>query len=561
MFRRSFGPRGVCVGSASTATLLVALAGALGGPAGTASRPASRPADPALAQAFLTTGLGLLRKGQSARAAAALRRAIANDPSLIQAHYHLAKACQDTGRTGEALTHYRRFLKLLAAQTKPDPAAAKLKADAERQLKRLDVYRKRWRVVREEFAGRFRALATKHAGKPSCVRALELAVTLTPDDAETKAELAAAKKLLPAVLGPPPTKADPEGAKLLIARARGLGKSGKKAEAAKLLRSACGLSRDAATLSSAAEAYASVGTAAEAAVAVAEALAATEKADEKVKAALRGRLLGLQRRTDPGMRQVEFLLGGFATRAERVAAAVLAGKDVETAEEILTLVLKLIPGRPSAQELMDKLTNKPPTISRLPNLASKWVKCSKANLKQGIVVRTRTMVEMKGVMTKADPYEATLTCAFTPLVWGKTMRTTWRVQQIWPSPKGKRGMMFMFCPLAGPHWAKWIRIGPKWAVSMPKAYADKVLSMKFPTGLYREDGTYEITCSKEGRTFTVLVEGKELLRIGMSEAQNRTAADMPVVLELFTVVPDGEKVHLRATLLDFSCSPDCIRRK
>lgn len=169
MFRRSFGPLGVCVGSASTATLLVALAGALGGPAGTASRPASRPADPALAQAFLTTGLELLRKGQSAGAAGALRRAIANDPSLIQAHYHLAKANEDTGRTGEALTHYRRFLKLLAARAKPDPAAAKLKAEAERQLERLDVYRKRWQVVREEFAGRFRALATKHAGKPSCV--------------------------------------------------------------------------------------------------------------------------------------------------------------------------------------------------------------------------------------------------------------------------------------------------------------------------------------------------------------------------------------------------------
>jgi len=122
-------------------------------------------------------------------------------------------------------------------------------------------------------------------------------------------------------------------------------------------------------------------------------------------------------------------------------------------------------------------------------------------------------------------------------------------------------MMFMSCPLAGQDYNKWLAIGRKWVVSIPSTYDDRFVDKKLLSGLYRENGTYEITCCKEGRTFTVLVEGKELVRIVMSKAQNRTAADMPVLLKLYANVRHGEKVHLRATLLDFSCSPDCIRKK
>ena len=258
---------------------------------------------------------------------------------------------------------------------------------------------------------------------------------------------------------------------------------------------------------------------------------------------------------------MQFLLQSFAARAERLADGAMRGGDAETAEGILTLVLKLIPGRGPAEKLLAKLTNTPPTVNRLPILSSKWVECRKGNLKQGVVRRTRTTAEIEGVKTEADPYEPSLTVRFTPLVWGKSIRATWRVRQIWPSPRGQRGMMFVSCPLGGAEYSKWIAIGPRWAVAIPKGCDNKFVDKKLLSGLYREDGTYEITCCKEGPTFTVLVQGKELVRIKMSKAQDRAASGMPFELKLYTKVPDGEKVHLRAALLDFSCSSDCIRKQ
>ena len=534
--------------------------------AASAPPPASAPAaNPALARTFLATGLELLSKGDLAQAIGALQRAVQNDPSVAEAHYHLARALQRTGRTRQAIESYRRFVELPVDNA--DPAMAPLKADAVRQLARLDVRRRQWRLVREDYAKRFRSLAARHGGKPSCVRALELADKLTPDDAECGSELAAARKLLPAALGPAPAAEDPDGAKLLVNRAASLARSRKPDEAAKVLASVCDLARDSATLALVAEGYLAIRQPAEAAVVILEGLGGVDKVTDKHRSAVRARLLTLQRQADPGVNQTALLCNSLAGRAERLAGQAVAGKDYDTAREILTLVIELAPDRDSARKLLAKLDGGPaaPASARLPDLTSELITYTP---KGGIVVtRTPRTFDVKGPVTKigrGDGIAVNLT--FTPLLWGRDMRATWRVQQVLPSPKDGGCLYVCFWPVANSRTAFVANGSNKEVgiygihVGLKRYYGSaEQIDKEAQKALYREDGTYDITFEKKGLTLTMAVNGHHLSRIVIKDPRYLSGKAVGLSLALTDV--KASRLHIKATLLEFSFSPDCIKPK
>ena len=531
--------------------------------------PATGPAEnPGLARTFYEAGLDLLSKGDHAKAAAPLRRAIQNDTTLTEAHYHLAKAYQKMGQSRRAAEAYRQFVKLILLRTDLDAATRKLKTDAERQLSRLDVFQQEYAIVCADFAKRLRGLAAKHGGKPSCLLALEAAVAITPGDEHAKHELEAAKKLMSSLLPAAAEEGDPEGAQLLIARAVNLVKAGKKDEAAKILASACALARDAATLTAAAEGYLAIGREAQAAGMVTEALAAVEEADEKVRPALRGRLLMLPRKADPGTDKVKLLLVGFAVRAERVAARAYAGKDHDTAQAILTVVVKLVPDRSSAWKLLARLTDTPPSTTRLPNLTATGVKCI---IREGVNVRvTRHAVEVTGVTKKVRPggtADVGVVLGFEPLAWGKRMRATWRVQQLKPTPDAPTTTLWVSFWPAASNMTCFFSYPAKAQASVHSFHGDKKnykstqsCDEETQKQAFRKDGTYELTFEKKGPLCTLVVDGRELGRFEWKD--ERQAAKAPVQFRMYVQGEKGDEnvaVHFKATLLDFSCSPDCIK--
>ena len=87
--------------------MLVALAAC----AGTAARSGSASDDEA-AIANMNLGAGYLRQGNVELAIERLRRALAQDPELVQAHSTIAFAYDQVGSLEEAESHYRRATEL-----------------------------------------------------------------------------------------------------------------------------------------------------------------------------------------------------------------------------------------------------------------------------------------------------------------------------------------------------------------------------------------------------------------------------------------------------------------
>ena len=196
------------------------------------AEPASAPArNPALARQLLAGAKVSLGSRKWADAAAALQKALQYDPSLLEGHYLSGKAQQGLGKTGEAIGHYKTFLKLTESQAALSGEQAKWAADAKGQLGRLCVFLRQWWELREAYAKQFRALAWGEGGMPSCVRALEIAVSLVPEKAGAKLELKMARSLVADVVPTPAKKADPETAAILVRQAADLRKAGKSAEA------------------------------------------------------------------------------------------------------------------------------------------------------------------------------------------------------------------------------------------------------------------------------------------------------------------------------------------
>jgi len=533
----------------------------LGSVAAQQTQPASAPAtNPELARQFLSAGREALRKAKPSDAAESLRRALRNDPSMLEAYYLLGKAYQALGRTREAEATYKDLLKRMAEANDLPAAAATWKAHAVAQIDRLCVLPRQWATLSAAYAKRFRNTAAGQGGMVSCVRALTIATALAPADAKVGEELKVARGLLPKALPAAPPKPDETGAHLLVDKAERLLKSGKPAEAVETLRNAAGLWRHPLVLAPLAEAYLACKQRTEAAAVVAAAEPLIKDLDVKLQGPYRGRLLKVRRKADPAATRVSALTLQWAGQAERLAARAIAGKDLDTADQIVSLVLTFLPDRESALKLMDRITGAGPTCRSLPNLKSKWVKVYHSGPTARQVNVTARTVELLCVTDEKDR-SAMVGLTLTPLVWGKSIRSTWRLRQIAPPPaKGAKG----YAAVRGLPYRYDVRIDNVkkrvWSyLYSSKSYKTVTHCEKgVPEKMYRADGAYDIAFEKTGPKMTVKVNDEFLIRLELPPEGERAVAKQPFAFSVAWYYGPKQKVHLKATLLEFACSADCI---
>ena len=77
-------------------------------------------------EARVNLGCVLLEMGDKELAVGAFHGAIHSHESYADAHYHLARTLDDLGRSGEALTHWRRFAELSPESPWADEARDRL---------------------------------------------------------------------------------------------------------------------------------------------------------------------------------------------------------------------------------------------------------------------------------------------------------------------------------------------------------------------------------------------------------------------------------------------------
>jgi len=516
-------------------------------------------ADADLARQFLDVGRQALRDRDPGQAAAALRRAIAHDGDLAEAHYLLGKAYHAARQTYDAVERFDAFLKLAADRDDLPPAAAQWKADAEKRLRTLCVHRRQWDALRAAHARRLAAFAGGRM--PSAARALELIAALTSEAADA-GKAKAARDALPKPLPPEPRSPDPDGAKMLLEQAAGLRKVGQAEAAYKLTRSAAGICRDAPTLVALAEACLRKGLSAEAAVVADEARQAASRAPAKRREALALAAANVMKKADPAGARAAAALGQFAVDAEALARAAIAGGDLDTAAAIVDLVLELLPGRAPAEAIREKLRDTPLTCTRIPNLAGKWVDF-RTTPASGQVKRTARTVEVKARAGKLPGGFAGVaaTLSLKPLTWGKFVRVGFRVRHVGPRERG-----FLHVNLWPAGWGAQLRarygqrevslqLDPDQKDYRVVAQADAAALAK----LFRPDETYEVCVEKSGAVVAVTVEGRTVLKIELSKDRQRAAAGETVELAFGGVAPAGRDVHLKLTMLEFACSPDCIK--
>lgn len=80
-------------------------------------------------------------------------------------------------------------------------------------------------------------------------------------------------------------------------------------------------------------------------------------------------------------------------------------------------------------------------------------------------------------------------------------------------------------------------------------------------GLYDEEGVYEVCFEKQDRIVRVRVGGRTVKEVELTPRQNEAAAGRTVVFKIFGAAQPFRAVHVRATLLEFSCSGDCVSRR
>jgi len=525
------------------------------------SQPASAPAtNPALARQFLSAGRDAMRKAKPTDAAEALRRALRNDPSVLEGYYLLGKAYQALGRTQDATEMYKTLLKRMAGRNDLPAEAGAWRRHAAAQIDRLCVFPKQWATLSAAYAKRFRNTAAGQGGMVSCVRALTIAAALTPADAKVAEELKVARGLLPKALPAAPAKPDEVGANLLVDKAGRELRSGKPAKAVETLRQAAGMWRHPQVLAPLAEAYLACKRPADAAVVVAAAEPLIKDLEVKFQGAYRGRLLKARRRADPAATRVAALTLQWAGQAERLAARAIAGKDYDIADEAVCLVLRFLPGRQSAMKLRDKITGAGPTCRSLPNLTSKWVKVYHNGPAARQVNVTARTVELLCATDEKDT-SAMIRLTLTPLVWGKSIRSTWRLRQIAPPPaKGDKGYPSLLA-LPIKYEFRIDNAGKKaWSLVLSSApFKSTTLCAKgVPEKMYRPDGVYDIAFVKDGAKIAVKVNDEFLFRAELTAKHAQAVAKQPFFFDVAWRYGAKQKVHLKATLLEFSCSQDCI---
>jgi len=257
---------------------------------------------------------------------------------------------------------------------------------------------------------------------------------------------------------------------------------------------------------------------------------------------------------DPNAARVDALTTQFASAAEALAGRARTGNDLDTAEAIEALLDELLPGRGADDEKSPRQRRRPDR----PDLAGETVRFRiprRARLK-----RTSRTLELRCVRSDGSRDGEQAIVALGRFVGGRVVRATWRVQQIAPSPEKAGAVAIGFLP--DPDVRVWARRSKR-AVDLERAGRHSILATadhETREDMYRESGGYTVAFEKAGPDVTIRVGGEELARFRMPSRLQREAAKRP--LTLFLAV-DGRKdtpVAVRATLVRFSCSPDCIRQ-
>jgi len=554
---------------AAAATAMWAAAAAVqpappAGPDGTTRPAATRPAAgrEELARQFLAAGKEALRRRDPAKAIEALTQAVRYDGDLLEARYRLGRAYHMAGRARDAGEQYKAFAAAARRRTELTPTESAWQAEVAERLRRLYAFLRLWEKLRADYAEQFRKLAAGRGGTPSCVRALEAAVALSPGDDEAAGELTAARKLVSDVLPPPPEEPNPTGAKLLIEQAEAKRRAGRHEEALKLLRSACVLSREPSTVVALAEAYAAAKSPAEAAVAAAEARRMLADAPEHERRRYEKRLDQLIEAGDPDAERVEERLGRFAEEAEALARRACGGKDSHTAAEILEVVVEFAPGRESAAELLRKVRKAVSGFASLAGISGKRVGC-RARPRGCRVNRYRNTVELRWGDSKA-PRTAGVTLTFHGTRWGRQLRARWRIEDLDAGRVARTTLTARFWPvhggasLAGRRrtWGWWLfDEADQKVVKTPEAKARRAMFKPEADG-------YTLSFEKADRLLTVRVDGTLLLQAELTEAGLKACrAGRPMTFELALGLPaESGDGSVRIRLLNSSCSPDCFEK-
>ena len=518
--------------------------------------------DSLVAKQFLDIGRAALRAKDPGQAASALRRAVERDAELLEARFLLGKAYQVSRRSHDAAEQFREFLKLAEARKDLPADAAAWKTDATNRLRTLCVHLHQWDGLRIGATRTFSAFAAEDSRMPSAVRALEITLAIDPEDPRCGKRLRSARARVPKPLPAEPDSPDPDGAKLLIEQAVELRRLGRNRTALKLTRSAAGLSRDARTLLALAEAYRTAADPASAAVVAAAASDAVANAPAKDRAALALAAANLVRQADPAAPKVAAALAKFATDAEKLAQAAIAGGDVDTAGAIVKIVLTLLPERGSALALKQKLMNVPLTCTRVPDLSGNCVGFT-ATPAGGKVKRTARTIELKSRTVRMPGGYAGVDGRLTlkPVKWGKFVRMTFRVRHT-----GDRAKGFLRLDLWPAGWGAQLRsrYGRKsLELQLGDEQADyRVLEKAEPallTKLFRSDDTYEVTFEKKDAVVSIFVADELVAKIELTKELQRKASRENVEIGFGGAGPRGRDVMLQLTMLDFACSPDCLR--
>ena len=529
--------------------------------------------DARLGRHFLSLAKEAMKRGDKDGATESLRRAVRHDPAVVEAHYLLGKVSQSAGRRREAIQCFQRLGSLAKPQIGGDAKVAQWAKDAAKQLELLLVYRRAWDELRVEHGMKLRSLAGQHAGKPSCVRGIEMAVSLVPEHSEARSELAAAKSQVPQVVPPGPKKPDVKGAELLLGKARRLQKSGKAAEALSMILDAARLSQGAECLVALAAAYMEQDQPTKAAAVAFLAASKIDGAPEKRRRRLREQLENVRGRSDPGWGQVEALAVKFAEKAEALARRALKDNDPDTADMVLTAVVGILPDREPAKRLLRSM-DKPQRadLQGLPNLDGPGIVCATQGARVSFS-RTSSTVELRGSTTSSDKRPLAVGVELARLRWGSDLRAVWRVEQVNPSPLKPGGIVgAAISPVSGLTLSAHADSTDRTVVvgdvgrgfRTRKRAKDDALRKLFHVPRPKKDEkptvSYEISFEKKDRTVRVRVGRTTVIEVELDRRQNESAASRAVVFKIVGAGPPYVAVQVRATVLEFSCSADCLRR-
>ena len=103
--------------------------------------------------------------------------------------------------------------------------------------------------------------------------------------------------------------------------------------------------------------------------------------------------------------------------------------------------------------------------------------------------------------------------------------------------------------------------GPTWAVSPSIACLPQMMMSAPPSFRIAHAMAYDVAFEKDGARLTVTVDGERLAELELSDRDVRKAAGQTVGFCLHSAWKKGEGGRVRATLQEFSFSPDCLRRR